>query len=459
VNIFNRVLNFGIGSHWDYDKKRAYRQVNAFNAFLAIVASSAIPIAIIYKIYFGAIVQAAATVLYLSGYLLLPKLKLRKARLLAIASYEIHLFFVSFFAISPTRVGWMPYYSPIIICFMLYPLVAALFDMKVFKHLAIAYIQIIGIQLIGSFLFKINFPAFPEHNNEILNVIICLYTFGIGSILIYLLYSENIIVKNSEIKRAKKLEKLLKEVESQRLLIKEQASELQKINDTKNKFFSIIAHDLKSPYNAVLGLSQVLKDKSVHDPVYNKYAHSLHETALNTFNLLENLLEWSRAQLDHILFEPEPLYLNQIINHVIVLLESTMSRKKITTENQIDNNLIVHADKNLLHSIIRNLLTNAVKFSHPEGKIEVSCKLQTRQVEIAIKDYGIGMSNKMVHELFRIEKKLSRNGTSNEKGTGLGLFLCQEFIELHNGKIWIESIENKGTTCYFTIPLTKVVLN
>jgi signal transduction histidine kinase len=447
------ILNRGVSESWDFDIKRAYRQVNAFSVFLFFIAASALPIALFFKVYAVFFVQLVSSIFYLLIYLNISNYSIKTIRNFSIGVYEIHIFLVSLFAISPTGVYFMPFYSPIFISYMLYPLVAALFDMPVFRHMGVAIAQIIIIQITGNLIITVHFPQFPEHNDDLLSIVASMYTIGMASLFVYLIYTENQAVKNLEIERSKQLEKLLIEVQLSKAKHKGQAKELKKLNDTKNKFFSVIAHDLKSPYNAVLGFAQVLKDKSIDNPEYFKFAKLIHDTALNSYNLLENLLEWSRSQLDQIKFEPCSTNLLAAINKNLELLQTIADQKNIKLQIRVNSNMQVWADDVLFSTIIRNLLTNAIKFTDLGGEISIAAREGTKNVEISVSDTGIGMSDDLVKRLFRIETKESRLGTQNEKGTGLGLLLCKEFVEMHGGKIWAESIEGSGTTFYITIPV------
>jgi signal transduction histidine kinase len=334
-------------------------------------------------------------------------------------------------------------------------LVAALFDLRVFPHMIIAIAQILAIQLFGGYLTNVHFPKFPEYNNEVLSIVVSIYSIVMTTLFVYLLYSENQSVKNLEIERSKELERLLAEVQQSKAKHKDQAKELKKLNDTKNKFFTVIAHDLKSPYNAVLGFSQVLQDKSINNPEYHKYATLVHDTALSSYNLLENLLEWSRAQLNQIKFEPVKIMLQTAAFKNLQLLQTLASQKNITIKFSAGENIYLLADETLLSTVIRNIITNAIKFTEPGGSISISGKAGTKYAEISIADTGIGMSEEQLKNLFRIETKESRLGTRNEQGTGLGLLLCKEFVEMHGGKIWAESTEGIGSKFNFTIPLAK----
>jgi PAS domain S-box-containing protein len=231
------------------------------------------------------------------------------------------------------------------------------------------------------------------------------------------------------------------------------SQELQELNATKDKFFSIIAHDLKSPFNSITGLSEMIKNEARFMDVgtIEKFAGVIHSTASNTYKLLENLLEWASIQQSNIAFQPEQVILQKIAEEIIELSIEKASRKKIKIINCIPEGLIISADKNMLKTIIRNLVSNALKFTQANGEVKIAAVKTDEQIEIQVIDNGVGISPENIEKLFKIGSNYSQRGTENEKGTGLGLLLCKEFVEKHNGKIWVESEEGKGTTFAFTI--------
>lgn len=237
--------------------------------------------------------------------------------------------------------------------------------------------------------------------------------------------------------------------------------ELQESNATKDKFFSIIAHDLRSPFNAMLGLSNLL-NKNFDKYDTNKQKHYL--TLINQgiqkeFKLLENLLTWACSQSNTIAFNPKIVKLHLLFNDTIELLSQSANDKEIKLTNNISENFSLNADEDMLSTIIRNLISNAVKFTPKGGEVtinanEITDKNYQKFAEICIKDNGIGISKEFQSKLFDISKNILTLGTENEKGTGLGLILCKEFVEKQNGKIWVESEINKGSKFIFTIPLS-----
>ena len=237
------------------------------------------------------------------------------------------------------------------------------------------------------------------------------------------------------------------------LKLAESYMKISKLNATKDKFFSIIAHDLRSPFNALLGFSNLLVDNfdNLQIEEQKEYISILNQSVKNTYKLLDNLLTWSLLQKDIIDFNPEKIYLYPIFLETHELLKQSLERKSIEFINNISENIYVFADRNMISTIIRNLISNAIKFTPLGGKITIDAKYKQQFVEITVQDSGVGIALDKQTKLFDIGKNMSTNGTENETGTGLGLILCKEFVEKHGGKIWVESEEGKGSAFIFTI--------
>jgi len=231
------------------------------------------------------------------------------------------------------------------------------------------------------------------------------------------------------------------------------SEELKELNATKDKYFSIIAHDLKSPFNSIIGLSELIKDdaKVLDIATIEQYAGIIHTTSKNTFRLLENLLDWARIQQSQMPFHPVSLVLKTIANEVIELMIEKANSKMIAIINYIPENIIVSADKNMLETILRNLMSNALKFTSQNGKIELKAIEKKNEIEISIADNGIGIDENDIDKIFKVGASYTKRGTQNEKGTGLGLLLCKEFVEKHNGRIWVESQVDLGSVFRFTV--------
>ncbi len=237
--------------------------------------------------------------------------------------------------------------------------------------------------------------------------------------------------------------------------VAKKTEELKELNASKDKFFSIIAHDLKNPFSTLIGISEMLNEEtdSSLTAKARQYANMINTTAVQTFKLLENLLEWANSQRGKILFKPGPINLPELINEELIMLNEMAVKKNIEVKTSIaEGIIIIIGDRNMIKTIMRNLLSNAVKFTHKNGTVEVSAIAGNDQVEISVADTGIGMTKETKERLFRLDANLSTRGTEDEKGTGLGLFLCKEFVEKHGGRIWVESEYGKGSTFRFVLP-------
>ncbi len=236
--------------------------------------------------------------------------------------------------------------------------------------------------------------------------------------------------------------------------LSESEARLRDLNATKDKFFSIIAHDLKSPFNGILGFSDILvsqiKEKDF-DGV-EEFGEIIHQSSQRAMDLLTNLIEWSRAESGRMDFNPEFVDLTTLVNGIFELSNVSAIHKSIRLEKEIPKHISVFLDKRMIGSVIRNLISNAIKFTHPEGKVIFRAEQAEHELVISVSDNGVGITDKNLARLFRIDESYSVPGTQNEKGTGLGLILCKEFVEKHGGKIWVESKPGQGSTFYFTIP-------
>jgi PAS domain S-box-containing protein len=237
--------------------------------------------------------------------------------------------------------------------------------------------------------------------------------------------------------------------------IRAKNEELQKINAEKDKFFSIIAHDLRSPFAAFLGLTQLMVQDlpTLKRDNIQEIALLMKESATNLHNLLENLLQWSRLHQGIVPFNPHHFLLVEKVNNSMHSVLEIAVNKGVEIVVNIPVGMVVYADENMLESTIRNLATNAVKFTQKGGKILISAKSEPNgDAKISIKDTGIGMNEQMLEKLFRIDELNCRQGTNGEPSTGLGLILCKDFIDRHSGEIWAESTEFMGSTFHFILP-------
>jgi two-component system, sensor histidine kinase and response regulator len=230
--------------------------------------------------------------------------------------------------------------------------------------------------------------------------------------------------------------------------------ELKQLNASKDKFFSIIAHDLRSPFTGFLGLSQLLIEEknNIEKIDLEQIALSMNKAAKKLFNFLENLLDWSRSQMGGLQFNPINVEIKNAVDSVFFVLKETAAEKGVELINNIYNKLTVIVDNNALNTILRNLVSNSIKFTKKSGKIIIGIHSVTDDfITVFVKDNGIGIAYDNLDNLFRLETKVSTPGTNNEQGSGLGLLLVKEFVEKNGGNIWIESELNIGTTVFFTL--------
>lgn len=245
----------------------------------------------------------------------------------------------------------------------------------------------------------------------------------------------------SDITERKKAENLLMQKETH----------LRESIATKDKFLSIIAHDLRSPFNSILGFLDILENQynDFDDFERKSYIKLINENATKTLKLLDNLLVWARAQTGKIAFNPVTHELYPIVKFVAETLDSPIQFKKLELRISIPQDLNVYADTNMLKTIIRNLLSNAIKYSIQKGTIKIEATSTGNHTKIIISDNGVGMAEEIRSKIFRIDEHISIPGTANETGSGLGLILCKDFIDRHNGSITVESKSGKG--CSFTL--------
>ncbi len=241
------------------------------------------------------------------------------------------------------------------------------------------------------------------------------------------------------------------------LELKKTRDELVTANAAKDRLFSIVAHDLRNPINSLMSFSYLVTKSidtlSKEDLV--KIGNEVKLKADSTFKLLENLLDWSHSQRNGIKCQAENLELSTIVDNTFKNLKNNADDKRISLESELGSDVFAYGDKNMVSTVIRNLVSNAIKFTRQDGKIFVHSDTKNDFIEISIKDTGVGMNENQTSKLFRIETKYSTTGTANEKGSGLGLILCKEFIEKNGGRIWVESEIDKGSKFTFTLPKCK----
>jgi signal transduction histidine kinase len=301
--------------------------------------------------------------------------------------------------------------------------------------------------------------------NKLLNIIFIAFFIVLSIFIIILIRNYKTIAKQNKMLLMQKVDIETKneelytqnqQISEQKEELTEQRDALAQANATKDKFFSIIAHDLRGPVGNLTAFFDLMfenfQDKM--DDKLKEFLNTVNSSVHQTYTLLENLLTWAQLQNGSIPFNPLQYSINSIIDSNINLLKSRAEEKSIKIINNLPQELVLVFDTQMIDTVIRNLLSNSIKFTFPKGVIKLTGTKDSKLFELSIEDSGVGMSNTEIERLFKIDvKHKSKEGTEGEKGTGLGLILCKEFIELHNGKLWVESAPGKGSTFKFTIPI------
>jgi len=240
------------------------------------------------------------------------------------------------------------------------------------------------------------------------------------------------------------------------IILEEQKNKLKELIATKDRFISLLAHDLKNSINPIIGFSRLL---SQNIAIFNleeikKYIGIIHKTSENTHDLLINLLTWASSQQNSIPFQPEKINLYLIINQSYLLLKNLAISKDLLIKIEVDENIFIFADNEMIKTILRNLIANAIKYTPASGIITLKAKMKETVIEIKVTDTGIGMDEKTKNSLFNMVETKSIKGLEGEEGTGFGLILCKDFVEKHGGKIWVESELGIGSNFMFTLPMT-----
>ena len=287
-----------------------------------------------------------------------------------------------------------------------------------------------------------------EHAQADHKIELTLYTFAAGflmlMIIVFIMYrSYRLKVKTNEVLAIQKNE------------ITEKNEQLNELNATKDKFFSIIAHDLKNPFNSILGFSDMLVMNISNLPPEKllKMATSINNSAKSAYKLLENLLEWSRAQTGSIKFQQEKIMVKTLFDAAYDITQGIASNKNITLTTSLNENFEVFVDKNMINTVLRNLITNAIKYTNKGGEINLTGQRIQKTIFISVMDNGVGIAPEIIDKLFKISEKISTAGTEKEPGTGLGLLLCKEFVKKHGGEIVVKSELGKGSEFTFSLPL------
>lgn len=252
-------------------------------------------------------------------------------------------------------------------------------------------------------------------------------------------------------------EELIKSIQEQNSNLEKKIEELNEEKISKEKFISIIAHDLKSPFQGLLGIFDIISETfdELTTEELKKYLGYAQSSVKNLYQLIEELLQWSRFLTGQVQFNPTKCNLYQEMVNVINLNKNSLDNKKLTVINYMKENMEAYADENMVNSIFRNLISNAIKFSKRGGTIIIDAVRLEDYIQISVADQGIGMDKETQEKLFKLGEQVTMLGTENETGSGLGLILCKEMITKNGGKIWFESELNKGTTFYITLPKAK----
>jgi signal transduction histidine kinase/Tfp pilus assembly protein PilF len=259
---------------------------------------------------------------------------------------------------------------------------------------------------------------------------------------------------NLKKKNARILQKKNRQLSEANIKLRNSENNLRELNATKDKFFSIIAHDLKNPFHALFGFSEEMYKNidNLNKEEIREYGKAIHEASQNLYNLLQNLLKWSRTQLGSIVIKPQKLALQPATDEIISLMKINAEEKDIQVENGIDSKVHAYVDQNVYETVVRNLLSNAIKFTNKGGSVKIMGEMHNGSIHVSVSDTGQGIQQEHLKNLFSINNNLSTQGTSNEQGTGLGLILCKELIEKSNGEIWAKSTPGKGSTFKFSLP-------
>ena len=251
------------------------------------------------------------------------------------------------------------------------------------------------------------------------------------------------------------------EIKAYRDTIEEQNEQLNRHNANKDRLFSIISHDLRSPFQGLLGLTQILHEEldTLERDEIIEYIGMIHQSSSKFYNLLENLLQWTIVERGQIDFNPEPIRILDVITEIIELYSAVSRHKDIRYEIEADNSLQLYSDLNALQTILRNLVSNAIKFSNPGGTVKIKATANGQFTELGIIDAGVGMEPGSAAKIFDIDHMKSRPGTQNEKGSGLGLLITKSLIERGGGSIRVESTPGEGSAFYFTQPASEVTIN
>lgn len=255
---------------------------------------------------------------------------------------------------------------------------------------------------------------------------------------------KSVILNVRDITDRKKAEQALQESETR----------LNELNATKDHFFSIIGHDLKTPFNGILGISNLMVEKIKANDFeeLEEYATLIQDASQTAVDLLDNLLNWAQTQTGRIQFKPKKVDFVSLVKNVVKLLDESARQKSITIHQRVSGNTFVQADQAMIQTILRNLIGNSIKFTPHGGEISIQTDQKEKEFIVTVADNGVGIEKEDLGKLFILHSRYSKLGTNEEAGTGLGLLICKEFVEMHGGRIWVDSKRNKGSKFSFSIP-------
>lgn len=311
--------------------------------------------------------------------------------------------------------------------------------------------------IINHFIYEEDKPSFIDKNVEANTLLIPFVwegRFKINDQLIWI-HFESIprVMENNDIVWTGTLQDISSRKKDE-LEMASKNEELQKLNQERTKFLSIIAHDLNSPFNSILNFSQLLLSEIEEQDLekIQEYGSIIHDSSQRAMSLLKNLMEWVQLHTGRLQFHSEVFKIDSAIEETIHAFHHIVKEKNIIIKNHILKDTKVVGDKNMIITVFRNLISNAIKFTFPKGIITISSRINNDDVLFSVSDTGVGISEKRIRKIFQLDCGGSTKGTQNEKGTGMGLILCKDFIELNGGKIWVESELGNGSTFYFTLP-------
>ncbi len=455
-NIWNRLSTIGVKDSRKSNGRKSIILANRFNisAFVIFIA-----VLILELSTFSDSTESRFHVTLrfsILSVLCIAHLVLNHLRFYIVSKTSLLLSMPFFLLIFPTILGhthneyflWY-HYAPIAFSIIPYLILDRKGDQKwifavVFFYFSISMTIDLGLKYFGSHPVDIS-PIIEENYFY--------YKFTVAMIFIFV----NVSLYYSFLQQrsySEKLEKSNEQLEIKSDLLLDKNAELTGLNATKDKLFRIIGHDLKHPIGTMIVFMDLIEnhiDKLSKERLLEIVA-SLKSSSQQGFKLLEELLDWAKSQTGAIAFEPDVLNLKEVVEQNIEQQQQKANIKEITLENQVPKEAEVYADRNMLDTILRNLISNALKFTPKKGLVMINCCACDSQWKVTVTDSGIGIEEEMLDKIFRIENKTSTKGTENESGTGLGLVICKEFVQKHEGKIWAELNPKGGSILNFTMP-------